>query len=744
MKTGYATLVLWILVIWAPRIVYCQESLKTIAVDQFGASHSSIVLRCNGIVGSRLLRCPDGTKDVHSREGLMITHAGPLPLVTPVDKAPMLTPLVRAGSHTYAYVVVAVDLLHGMSTASPPAYVRHSATLDGGNRVILRTYPARGPVPLYLWYASEDGAAYHFVMADQHLVTGSPDSGQRPADGRGWPADLPSLPINEDLWTTVLAVTGNEITVSDGLSATVANTEVFHDDTLAVQAAVDHAESVGGGIIKFGPYAYNLLRPAFWHGESWSRSIAGAESVYPPKVYIRGKGNIIFSGSGNTTHLINQPDAYTYGALVSFGTERPRPWSLSFEPIFPVQRGQNTVKLKAPADRLLFHAGDDVWLFSGSFAERPCLGSLGSPLSNCHYSEVNTIDQVDPSTGKLRLHYQTVNSYHDDGSSPFGIVNIAPLTLHNVGFKDLTIDTYGPISTESLLIGFSFDRVEVPVGPAANWWYGGLNRGWSVSNSTLNIGSGGMYFGVMNEMDQYADVTFINDTFIGHSAPRGADSLTADASIALDEGSGNVKFQHDRFLSVELRADNTYNGFSIVNCEFQNAGIHLGCGLEDGCGPKIASFGFSSDVKLEANNFVERPPFAPFKIIDIKTPTVNLEVIANRIETTGATLASIPQICLSSGNVEGNTMISDGGSQAHAVIQVVPSVIVGLPEPGTSISRNQILLRDGVAIEVEDPGTTFHGPISISGNQIITSNKIRVYFKGSARQMIPAYHSDIP
>jgi hypothetical protein len=53
------------------------------------------------------------------------------------------------------------------------------------------------------------------------------------------------------LVTTVSSISGLTITLADAASTTVAGAVVSHDDTVAIQAAIDAAEAAGGGLIKF-------------------------------------------------------------------------------------------------------------------------------------------------------------------------------------------------------------------------------------------------------------------------------------------------------------------------------------------------------------------------------------------------------------------------------------------------------------------------------------------------------------
>ena len=694
-------------------------------VDGFGAAHSIATIVCSGAAGARVLRC-NGGGDFKAGEGAMISTGGPASVVGPIQEAPTLSPIVKPGPHSYTYVVVAADLLHGMTSASPPAVVGHTLELDGNSRVGLKAGTAAGTLPVYLWYASEDGGPYRFVLADEHVTPSTPDAGQRPADGRGWPNSLPQLPRHEDLWTTIVAVHDDQIEIADALGQDVVRATVYHDDTEAAQRAVDAAVAAGGGVVEFGPYSYNLWRPAFWHGTAWTRSIKGAEIMYPPKLYVGGAGNITFAGAGPATRLINLPDASTFSAMVSFGTEHRRPWDLPYVAIRPITRGSTRVELAAPASSAAFHAGDDVWLFSGSFMLTPCLSTHGTPGGNCHFSELNSISKVDNRNGVLELRYPATNSYRDDGINPLGIVDVAGSSMHHVGFRDLTIDAWGPISSEALVQDFHFDHVNVPIGPTTNWWYGGVDRGWYVKDSTLNIGDGGMYYSVMNEMDQYSDVQFADDTFIGHSAPHGADKLIADSSIRLDEGSGDATFRDDHFVGVQLKIDNAFNGLTIERCRFENAGLHLGCNVEDGCGPQISSFGISKDVTIRGNGFTVQPPFAPSRLFEVRIPASNISVTDNSFDISGAENAELPAMYVASGEIRDNHIVSHRTGNTIG-IEVFPEVIPGLPQPDVTVDGNQITHSGpGIGVEVRSPKKTYSGAVSIAHNNLRTKTPLSI------------------
>jgi hypothetical protein len=429
--------------------------------------------------------------------------------------------------------------------------------------------------------------------------------------------------------------------------------------------------------------------------------------------------------------------------MVSFGTERKRPWELRFVHIRPVQRGVKTIELNNPADLRRFHPGDDIWLFSGSFIQSSCPAVRGTPGSNCHYSELNTVVKLNPPK-TLYLQYSTVNTYRPDGNNAFGVVNVAAYSMHNIGFRNLSVIAYGPISTEALVFGFTFDDVQVPVGPTMNWWYGGLCRDWVVTNSTLNIGDGGMYFSVRNELDQDADVRFDNDTFVGHSPPRGAGRLGAYAALQLDEGSGDVLLQHNRFMGVRVAVDNAFNGFTIVNNTFENAGLKLGCDVLEGCGPARASFGPSSDVNIVGNRFRITPPFAPFRVLEIRIPAINVRILNNIIVVSGD-IASVPLIYTAAGLVRGNRIVTDNQKLGNPIgVEVVPEVIAGLPQPDIVVSDNQIEHRSkGIGIQVEDPKTFYQGKVVISTNNIVVRSGARGIISKAASKNLKNLQSDL-
>jgi hypothetical protein len=429
--------------------------------------------------------------------------------------------------------------------------------------------------------------------------------------------------------------------------------------------------------------------------------------------------------------------------MVSFGTEQKRPWELPFVHIREVQRGVKTIDVSNPADLGSFHPGDDIWLFSGSFSQSPCPALRGTPGDNCHYSELNTVVKIIPPT-TLYLQYPTVNSYRGDGTSAFGIVNLWGNAIHNVGFRNLSITAYGPISTEALIFGFRFENVQVSVGPTTNWWYGGLNRDWVVTDSTLNIGDGGMYFGVENEMDQYADVRFENDTLVGHAAPRGADGLTAYAAVTFDEGSGNVLLKNNRFTGVRVGVDNAFNGFSVLNNLFDEAGLHLGC-EPAACGAAIHSFGGSSDVNIIGNRFSIAAPFTPFRVLEVRIPANNVKILNNTIEASSEKLGSVPLLYTAAGVVSGNRIVTNNTKTGYPMgVQIAPRVIKGLPQPDIVVNNNEIEHRaQGNGIQVEDPKTSYLGRVVISNNSIAVRSGSRAVVSKGAASNLKNLQSDI-
>jgi hypothetical protein len=741
----------------APSEAEGDEKLPVFNVSAYAASGSPQIFHCSGKAGGYTLVCDENTIDFAPTQGVRVVSAGPNEQNPSVQQQPQLDEMGSraSGSHSYCYVVYATDALGGISAPSPRTCVSGEPSLS-----YLGTYnslapPYSTPLSAFLWYVSEDGGPFQLFSVGMDAAN---DVGQRIGTRGGWPSSYPvgssGVRKNEDFFTTVTSVSGNEITLSQPLVSSVNEVEVDHDDTNAIQAAIDAAESVGGGVIKIGRGTFSVRRPSFQYyafsGDTYPRftttyrlkpSWLGYSNLHIPN---GSTGNVFLEGDGAATILQTPPDFGGYGKLIAVG-DYSNP---AFQPypaikIEEVDKGATSIVLSEASQAGVLHAGDDVWLYSGAFdpnLQNPmCVDSGGSAGGNCHFSELNSVLSIEGRD--ITLKYPTSKKFFDDGRDSFGLVKL-PTTPHNVGIENLTIDTYNPVTGSGFVYGLLIDHVKVNGFVNHGAFGGGFKRDVLIKNSSWGVGLGDASWYGTEEYDQFTNVGLIDDTVIGHAAP-GSEGPSLGARLYFTEGTSQVVIEGSTFDHVSLLFQETTDDIVDGN-EFYDGDVSVGGSFNPfnhplSWGPpqdaSFLSFGSQEAAEVKNNVFNIDSDFYPPWIINLGH-FVKGQVDDNII-VDDSPRQLIAVISSDGGEINGN-MITLG---THAIsswgIAAIPDEGPGAQASSFDLEKNTINGGSELAgIYVVDSGFTNAAPMCIAGNTINIQNGPKVSVPSSTTNQI--------
>lgn len=595
--------------IWMLSFMACSTGHSTVVayVDNYGASGSTVETSCTAQAGSNTLQCSE-IKDFKIGHGVMIKEGGTPPQgkAYPVLPAPTIRQVgQQSGTTQYCYVVAVGDPQHGLQPPSPPACLSNQASalsLDNHHEIWLpnsfhtsvnNSGMPHGDlahmVPLYLWYVSIDGGPYSLLhLSYEHDIRGSfrHASTARPnKDFGGWPLTLTgalnsdNVVRNNDLFATITNIvdtgTGYQVSLDKSLSHATTSLTVAHDDTAAVQRAIDAADATGVSV-RFSAKTYNLQRPSYSTFNSTSPfttdSLTGpwiAWWTYSHTLHlpITNRSNVTLQGStqsGARTVIKTGPGA-AFGSFLHMSTPQmeqqggPAYVANSDFRIAPADKGQTTIQLADPSQAGRLHANDDVWLYSGNYDPtpltdpnyRPCVAGTNPYAGNCHFSELNTIASVDTSSGIVTLALPLTKKYWFDGRNDFGLVKLDKLP-HNIRVSNLTFDSYHRLLNEgSATFNVTVDNVRylnVVPGSAMGT---GSKRGFRVLNSYFQLGAGSFGWSQWDEFDQVNDVLFSGNTLIGYATPK-SEGPSQGTALFFSEGTNNLNFRNNTVSNIQL------------------------------------------------------------------------------------------------------------------------------------------------------------------------------------------------
>ena len=360
-------------------------------------------------------------------------------------------------------------------------------------------------------------------------------------------------------------------------------------------------------------------------------------------------------GAGATT-IYSRPDQYTFGGIFSFGMDRKPPWAHAYYLMNQVRQGDAKATLKTPSDSRHFAVGDNVFLFYGAF-QANCPAVNGQPGANCQFDELNSITSIDRLNGVLHFKYPTTLTFRNDGTNPFGILDLNSQTqsYHHIVIHDINFDVESPIMLPRLVFDGQFYNLTAPSGMNAGWQYIGLNRQFNFHDNRFVIGDGGGAFHTMEELDHADDYTFKNNVFIWNVAPGVAGSYV-NYGIVLTEGTGGNLFLHNKFVNGIVGAECNANDWSFIGNDMINSMIASGRLVADGC--NVASFGTQNSHLISDNRFYGAPAPAA-AAIEERNVVQNERILNNTIILNPSDVASAC-IKASSGSIAGNSCYMNG------------------------------------------------------------------------------------
>ncbi len=375
-------------------------------VANYNASGSTVTAICSGTAGSKSLTsctvAATGGSDFTAGQGVRIIGGGKpsmsagfstMPVVTEQNNTGQTSP--PTGTHTYCYVVSVADPFGGISAAYPapiyslpaslpsncvskePAATTFSVTSIANQLSLGGACPYVGQGAAFLWYVADlsiQNPSYSLFS-----IAGTPalsnclytpnvtDYGQSSTFGNrgGWPTTPLTQAKNEDFFTTLTAVNGSGGSTADALPQNFQGLTVAHDDTQAVQAAINAAVASNGGVVQFGNATYNIFRPDFLQNSpnypTFGPTITNGPSN-APYTYLHipngSSGNIHIAGIGSyssqgTTIINTPPDSGKWANFIAIGaygapccfTGAPAYPSPSTFKIMPVAKGATQVTL---------------------------------------------------------------------------------------------------------------------------------------------------------------------------------------------------------------------------------------------------------------------------------------------------------------------------------------------------------------------------------------------------------------
>ncbi|RRA49713.1 hypothetical protein [Acidipila sp. EB88] len=707
------------------------SNLPVFNVAAYSASGTTGTSSCSGQAGSNVLtNCQSGSANFQVGQGLKIIGGGIASQVSAVTSAPTVTKqgTGASGSHTYCYVVDTVDPLGAISAPSPQACVSGEPTLSVSTTWNLLSTPnatVSGPSPVFLWYVSQDSGPFQLISS-AGFYSYTDDVGQRPGTRGGWPNNLPSgnpnIAKNEDFFSYVTGFTDSGATLGDTLTTSFQNLTTQHDDTRAVQNAINAAAAAGGGIVQLNNGTYNLQRPSFpLNGTvdypTYTTSLASTY-WFTPYSYLQIPnsiaGRVHIQGNGTATTLVTTPDLSTAASLFAMGSYQRPTISSGVLKMNEVQKGATQLTLSGGTGSL--KAGDDIWLYTGSFNGTPCPDVNGT-AGQCHYSELNTVAALSGNT--VTLAWPASKHYYDDGSSSFGLVKL-PQTAHDIALQNFAVNTYTPILGTGMVYSLLVNNVTINGFVNHGPFGGGFKRDVTFENSTWGFGAGDASYDNTDEYDQFTDVLFQNDTITGYAAT-GAESVQGSARIYGTEGSSQFVFKQNHLINASLYFDETTDDV-VSNNQFLNGMLQVGSAYRSSPfatgpaqNPEFASFDSQASATISGNVFTSTLPFAPPLLLSVGHFD-SASVTNNVITYTGAQ-TMLPAITAYSGTITGNvvTMTNTG---SNVGIAVLPDESPNVTAAAFRVTNNAFtgLGSTSIGVYVADPNFTDTAQICVENN----------------------------
>lgn len=202
-------------------------------------------------------------KDFRIGQGIAIMHAGPLPSISS-PASPTVTPKGTTGSTAYTYYIAAVDDLGGVTAASSAgATSTGNASLDSTNYNALSWTAISNAFAYIIWGDSSNPATSQGFLAVVGTTSyndegngNSTNGGNADVTAPPWsPTMPPSSALGEYLLTTIKAISGTAVTLTDATTSGVTDAWIGHDDTVAVNAALSASDAYRGIVRALGVFS---------------------------------------------------------------------------------------------------------------------------------------------------------------------------------------------------------------------------------------------------------------------------------------------------------------------------------------------------------------------------------------------------------------------------------------------------------------------------------------------------------
>ncbi len=445
----------------------------------YAASGSAAVGTCSTTANGLTLSECHGISDFVANEGIVCKSCGgEVTISTPTDLT--VTPsctgarCTTSGTTTYSYKVTAVQRDGGETAASVAATTTHGvATLTTG---VSRGGGSLTTFNHLTWRATEGAIAYiiyrrfgeNYNPISYAARTWYDDYGSLPHNF-GYSTRSPAVAVPTDVVATIRRVSGNTITLISAkpISRTLARSMILHDDTAAVQAAINAAGA--GGRIEFPPGIYNFH--IFNHNGS---------AAIPYYAWYINKDNVTITSAATGTATLKQIAAPFQAATLrgitrvitidgrtdadgnfkwgkdfwARGLSRLPGYTIADAATPPYPAGTTALTLARAADAGNFSPGDDVVIRTGQI-----LSSGTNPDG-----EINEVENVDRANGVIYLKYPTARPYRQEcyvtGSggfsssdcsggharAPFALIRATGAVLHNETVERMEAELYDNIS----------------------------------------------------------------------------------------------------------------------------------------------------------------------------------------------------------------------------------------------------------------------------------------------------------
>ena len=734
-----------------------------------------------------------------------IVNGGKLPKTT--------TGASGLSGHLYCYSVSISDPLQGISAPSPVTCDPSGQPNSDLSITNFNSLYAAAPngvdwlSPIFLWYVSKDKGSFQLLAATQARNEGDPgdnvDSGVNDL-GQAFPAQFPSpmLPSakatltsrggwpqivttndpttippdvsrNEDMFAIITAINGNQVTIDCppnvtpfqdrsncilGSTITAAKANIFHDDTYAVQMAVDAAASAGGGTVQFGAGIYNIQQPSVASNEltdtgsvdypNYTTNISKVTnyngfSFLHIKVPAGRKGNVHLAGLGSSTILQTPPDQAGWANLFDIGNfARADGIVGGVIGINPVEKGSTQVSLASGSASTSLRGGDDVLLFSGSFGSPngnfPCpLQQTGGGVSagDCHYTELNTIASIAEGGTTYNLVYPASKNFFaaDGGKSSFGMVKMRDRTPHNIMLYNMALNTYDHIFGTGNVYGLTVDAVQVNGYIDGGAFNGGYKRDVILKNSTWGVGRGDLSYSSEEEYDKFTNLQILNNAIYGF-APIGSAGPSQQARLSTTEGTSQVTYYSNSFNDISLYFDQTTDDIVDTN-NFYNGiitmGVYYGATSQywDYHDPSYASFGSQTYARITNNQFTIGSSYLVPWVIRLghfDSATLSNNTINYMVSSAGGPGPGGHGeiIFANSGLISNNVISLQSATSVDAIIALPDAIVSMLGQPVSQPSSLSILNNTinapslDAGILIPDPGFVDTVPICVAGNNV--------------------------